>query len=58
MHKEQIDNKKTEFLHCRMSRKLTEDLNRFCEDTSLTRTAAVERALRKYLESYKETGRI
>ena len=37
--------KDSELLHCRLDKKISDDLRKFCEKSDLTRTAAVERAL-------------
>ncbi len=50
--------KDSELLHCRLDKKISEDLRKFCEKSDLTRTAAVERALKFYIEHYNKTGKI
>ena len=49
--------KEASLLHCRLDKKLSDELNVLCAGTGLTRTAAVERALRMYIEEFKKTGR-
>lgn len=51
-HKEQ------EMLHCRLDKRIAEMLNKFSEETGLTKTKAVERAVERYIKSYEETGRV
>ena len=45
------------FLHCKLDAKVNEMLERLCADTGLSKTAAVERALKRYYEYYKRTGK-
>lgn len=52
------DTKRTEFIHCRMTKELADKVEQFCKDTNLTRTAMVERALNKYIDFFRETGKI
>ncbi len=52
------DNQRTEFLHCRLNKELANKVEQFCLDANLSKTAMVERALKKYLSYYNETGRI
>lgn len=49
--------KDSEFLHCKLDRKISEDINKLCEKSGLTKTAAVERALKMYVEYYNKTGK-
>ena len=44
-------------LHCRLNKEVADALEAFCEESGLTKTAAVERALKMYFENYKKTGR-
>lgn len=43
-----------EFLHCYIKSNIMNDLNKFCEDTGFSKTAAVEKALTQYLENDTE----
>lgn len=43
-----------EFLHCYIKSNIMNDLNKFCEDTGFSKTAAVEKALTQYLGDDKE----
>lgn len=43
-----------EFLHCYIKSNIMKDLNNFCEDTGLSKTVAVEKALTQYLEDEKQ----
>ncbi len=45
-------------LHCRLDRKISEDITKFCEKSGLTKTTAVERALKFYIEHYNKTGKV
>lgn len=44
--------KDSEFLHCRINRNIFENLDKLCEETGFTKTTAVERALKRYIEEY------
>ena len=50
--------KESEILHCNLNKTISEALVKFCNETGLTKTVAVERALKLYLEQYDETGKI
>ena len=41
--------KDSEMLHCRIDRLISEVLDKLCEETGLTKTKAVERALSTYI---------
>lgn len=45
-------------LNCKISREVSDKLERFVIDTRLSKTATVEKALRMYIEHYDKTGRI
>ena len=49
--------KDSELLHCRLDKKISEDVKKFCEKSGLTKTTAVERALKMYIEHYNKTGK-
>ena len=49
--------KDSEMFHCRIDRLISEALNKLCEETGLTKTKAVERALSTYIETYKKSGK-
>ena len=45
-------------LNCKVDKKVSDLLEKFIEDTGLSKTATVEKALRMYIEHYKKTGKI
>ena len=45
-------------LNVKLNKALFVELDRMSKDTSLSKTAIVERALAHYIKSYNETGRI
>ena len=45
-------------LHCRFTEKTYKEFLKFIEETGLTKTKAVEKALVHYMEYYKKTGKI
>ena len=47
-----------QYINCYVKKNIATDLEKFCEDTGLSKTVAVEKAVEKYLEHYKKTGRI
>ena len=55
MKKEKV---KTEYIHCRFDKPTRERLDQFCTDTGLTKTTAIERALKRYLDNFDRTGRV
>jgi hypothetical protein len=50
--------KESEILHCKIDKGIAKILVEFCQETGLSKTAAVERAIRMYVEFYKSTGKI
>ncbi len=49
--------KEYDLFQCKLDKKISQALTEFCEETGRTKTSAVERALVKYLEEYKKTGK-
>ena len=49
--------KEYELFQCKLDKKISKALAEFCAETGRTKTAAVERALEKYIEEYRKTGR-
>lgn len=45
-------------LNCKMDKQVTEILERFVEETGLSKTATVENALKMYIGYYYKTGKI
>lgn len=42
----------------KLDKSIDERLVKFCTETRMTRTATIEKALEKYLEEFKKTGKI
>ena len=45
--------KEYEVLNCKLDKKIADKLTKYCEDTRLSKTATVERALEEYLKKYQ-----
>ena len=45
-------------LNCKVDKEVSDKLENFIEDTGLSKTATVEKALKMYIEHYKKTGKI
>lgn len=45
-------------LNCKIEKEIADMLNQFSEETGLSKTVTVERALKAYIEKYKKTGKI
>ena len=48
--------KNAEMLHCMIEKELCDKLKIICEETGLTKTTAVERALKVYIALYEKCG--
>lgn len=44
-------------LNCKVDIKVSDELEKFIEETKLSKTATVEKALIMYIEHYKKTGK-
>ena len=44
--------------HLKLSESVSQVLDDFCSDTGFTKTAAVERAIVKYVQDFRKTGKI
>ena len=49
--------KQSKTLNCNINVEVFDSLENLCESTGLTKTMAVERALKLYIDTYKKTGR-
>ena len=47
-----------EYFSCKLNKETSEKLQKFCEDTGLSKTKAVEKALEKYIADYRKTGKM
>ncbi len=47
-----------EFLNCKLNKNISEEVKKICEETHLTKTSVIERALEEYIKQYKNTGKI
>lgn len=45
-------------LNCKVEKSVSDLLEKFIEDTGLSKTVTVEKAFTMYIEYYKETGKI
>ena len=43
---------------CKLDKNISEKLQKFCNDTGLSKTKTVEKALEKYITDYRKTGKI
>ena len=50
--------KESETLNCKISKPIAERLKEHCSDTGLSKTATVERALKRYFDKYEKNGKI
>lgn len=51
-------NKAYKNLNCKIDKALSDKLEKFIQDTRLSKTATVEKALEEYINKYNKTGRI
>ena len=45
-------------LNCKIDKEVSDKLEKFIEDTKMSKTATVERALTEFIEKYNQTGKI
>lgn len=45
-------------LNCKLEKTIADKLQCFVEETGLSKTAAVEKALKQYIEKYETSGQI
>lgn len=50
--------KDTEALHCNLDVNVSRDLTEFCMITGLSKTVAVEKAVKLFIEHYRTTGKL
>lgn len=50
--------KEGQFVNCYIKKEIAEALNKFCNNTGLPKTAAVEHAIALYLANYEKTKQI
>lgn len=51
-------NKESQTLNCRIDKEIAEKLEKFIQETRLSKTATVEKALCVFIEQYYKTGKI
>lgn len=51
-------NKAYKNLNCKIDKALSDKLEKFIQETRLSKTATVEKALATYIERYDKTGKI
>lgn len=50
--------KQTDCLSFRLDKKASDKLNEICNEVGLTKTKAVEKAIEKFYDEYKKTGKV
>jgi hypothetical protein len=50
--------KEHKVLNCKIDKEVSDMLEAFSEKTGISKTAAVEKALKKYIEDYNKTGKL
>lgn len=45
-------------LNCKLDKEVAEKLTRFCDETGITKTKAVEHAIEKYVDEFFKTGKL
>ena len=50
--------KKSETLNCRLDKSVSDKINEIVTEVGLTKTKTVEKAVEKFYEEYKRTGRV
>lgn len=58
MARQKNQNKASKNLNCKIDKSASDMLEKFIEDTKMSKTATVEKALLMYIEQYRKTGRI
>lgn len=58
MARQKNPNKASKNLNCKIDKSVSDMLESFIEDTGLSKTVTVEKALQMYIEQYRKTGRI
>lgn len=55
-----MDKQKKEYdtINCKIERSVSKMLKEFVEETGLSKTVTVEKALKYYIQKYKSTGKI
>ncbi|MBQ6132909.1 MAG: CopG family transcriptional regulator [Lachnospiraceae bacterium] len=53
-----IQEKDWEQLNCRVGKSAFDKLSEICRDVGLTKAKAVEKAIEKFYEEYKKTGKV
>lgn len=51
-------NKEYKNLNCKIEKSVSDKLEKFVEDTKMSKTATVERALTEFINKYNKTGKI
>ena len=50
--------KQTDCMSFRLDKKVSDKLNEICEEVGLSKTKAVEKAIEKFYDDYKKTGKV
>lgn len=46
------------FLNCKIEKEIADKLDRFNKETGISKTATVEKALKRYFEQFEKTGKV
>lgn len=46
------------YVNCYVKKEITNELEKFVAETGLTKTVAIEHALKMYINNYRQTGQI
>lgn len=50
--------KEYDTINCKIDKSVSDMLKSFVEETGLSKTVTVEKALKQYIQKYKQTGKI
>ena len=50
--------KESVVVYCKIKKEISDLLAQFCDETGMSKTAAVENAIKLYYERYSKTGKI
>ena len=45
-------------LNCKIEREIAKNLDQFSKETGISKTATVEKALKRYFEQFEKTGKV
>ncbi len=50
--------KEYKVINCKLDKEIADMLEEFSKKTGITKTAAIEKALKKYIDEYNKTGKL